>query len=529
MKKYLSFIGMAISAIVLVSCAAPQDSSNNSSTNPSNDSSSSGSGTQIPSEDFNVDVPQETPGDPAVESAIAKLRSSNYHVKSVSKAEIKYPNSKPSASGTGAYISDVFSYKTIERTYQNNGEKSVVESTSLFHGDLDKNTGQPITGGNSSAQQTDTAPVTYFRNDDGSIYSESIDFTNTVSKLAILNETIEGYYGPMSFDMTFKNPWDYISAKDITIENGVWNLNLDKADFLLQSYASLSGNALSSAVLDKDDAGNITGLHFTTIDATGNDPQAEGYFVRTNTYEVTYSEVGTASISHKAPFANDNPQLAEALTFVKDQFTDPSKRNFTYTKTFLNDNTSTEAYYSPNDEGFVYFAQKSPGYTNPQDKPYEKGDNYDFRVFYDNTNKNYKVQNYLNSGGGFGWASIAISGTALYTIDTFEGIGPKFFNLGPELFKPYVVDGKEQPNQYVIEEDLLQTAGEYFDNQMLGVHTDQFARTTKVVIDLSNWNNGQGSMLIHTAFRSGTSDINVDFTLSNIGKTTLPSYAKSGL
>lgn len=518
MKKYITLLCMALSAATLVSCSNPTTSSpDGTSSNTPNSSTG----------DFNMDVPSEEEGDPAVASAISKLRTSNYHVKTVSKIEVKYPNSQPS--NGGAYTADIFSYKTVERTYQNEGEKGVIESTSLYHGDLDKTTGKPIEGSSSSAQLSETAPVTYFRSEDGGIYSESIDYSNKVSKLITVEETIEGYYNPLAFDVTFANPWDYISAKDVTVTDGTWNLDLDKATFLLKSYASLSGNILESAVINKDGDGNITDLSFKTIDSTGKDPAAESYFVRTNTFEVTYTEVGTASVPHKTAFANSNPELGDAFTFIKDQFTDTKKRNFTYTKAFKDDNTSTESYYSPDDGGFVYFAQKAPDYTNPTGKPYEKGDNYDFRVYFYSANNNYMVQNYLNNGGGFGWASIAISGSALYTIDTFEGIGPRFFNLGQELFKPYVVDGKTQEHQYVIEDDLLQGAGEYFDNQMLGVHTDQFSKTTKLIIDLTDWNGGKGSMVVHTSYRSGTTDHDVDFTLSNVGTTTLPPYAKNGI
>lgn len=525
MKKIISLFCLSSMIALLASCGGGNVSSSTSPSIPSSvvdpvDSSSSSSSS---SSKADIVVPDKPEVDEEIESAILGLRK-NHHVDVTSKAEVRYPNSKPSDDST-YYIVDVYYYTTVSRDYQfadGTIEAAITEQTSTQHGDLDKTTGLPSSSSNYSKT---SSKVTYWEDTDGSFYREDLSVQNVLDKVTMVSESSDGIYTPLTFDNTFRNPWDFIGVDDITIDSdGVWHLDKAKGRFVLDCYSSISGNFLTDVVIERDDNGNVSGLQFTTDDLASGDSTSENYFVRKNSYEVKYSNIDNISITHLEPFTESNEELKKAFNKVKEVIDDT--HSFTYRKTFSSNPSATVGYTT----GF--FSKDLVFYHNLSDAfvetPYKNGDNYDYRAYYDVSAKNYNVQQYSSDDGiTWNWGDIAISTTTNYTIDTWEEIGPSFYSeLSDLIFEPVTDDsGNVVSGQYSIREELLPSIGTYFDNGLLGVNTDLFdGGTSSCIVDISHFNSddGSGRIYIYTTYNDGQGDTPVTFTLSDLGTTEIP-------
>lgn len=351
----------------------------------------------------------------------------------------------------------------------------------------------------------------YFRDEEtGLAIKESITVENTVnsSYLSDYNDTT-GVYLPYAFDSLFRNPWDYIRASDIVEEaDGSLHLQGAKAQFVVTCYGGTSINYVDDIALNLGADGGIDSLSFEISEL-----REEGRYTRTNEFSVTYDRgLGEQPIAHLQPFANDNPDLAVALKCLD------GVDSYTYNKEFLDAwdgsrTTWTTGYFVRDD--MAYYAQRSaPG----DEHPYQLGDDYDYKAVYDPSDKLYHVYQYDYGDLGWDWNVVTLSTSAVYTIDSFEGLGPDFSSLNPALFK------KTGDRTYEAESMVVGSLGIYFDNGMLGVQSGALdGSTDRLVITLNEEKTAIETVL--TSFSVQGDVYYLRFTLSGINSTTLPSYA----
>lgn len=239
----------------------------------------------------------------------------------------------------------------------------------------------------------------------------------------------------------------------------------------------------------------------------------EGRYTRTNEFTVTYDRsLGEQPVAHLQPYSNDNPELAAALGCLD------GVDSYTYNKEFLSswdgERTTWTTGYFIRDE-MAYYAQRS----TPEDEhPYQGGDDYDYKAVYDPSDKLYYVYQYDYGDLGWDWHVVTLSSSTLYTIDSFEGLGPDFSSINPALFK------KTGDRTYEAEEMVVTSLGAYFDNGMLGAQSGALESSTgRLVITLNEDKTAIETVL--ASFSLQGKAYYLRFTLSDINSTTLPSYA----
>lgn len=399
--------------------------------------------------------------------------------------------------------------------YGDDGERAYSRQTNSIYYDLEKITGNPVEG----TIRYDSSPEElFFKNQDGTVTIEEITIENKLnSYIAAIHNESNGIYSPIIFDVEFKNPFDFISYRDVQIRNDdptKLTLINQKADFLSDCYGTVGMNFIKDNTINLDENGNIASIDFVIEDLK------EETFTRRNTFSVLYS-YGNTTLSHLAPFTNDNPELQAALDVLDNQ------KNFTYIKEYSYKYSKMGSALYSIDKDINYY-DKITGYFN-EDKvffhhmqtendehPYTLGDNYDYQCVKQDDGR-YLCYEFVPNGVEFYWRPVAISGSSLYYIDSFEGIGPTFMNMNASIFK------KIGDKKYAIEEALLATSGKYFDNQMLGVNSYSIENNaSKVEITL----NDQGNIdFIEVRFVFENIERTVKFSIKDVGTTSVPSWA----
>ena len=392
--------------------------------------------------------------------------------------------------------------------YGNNNEKAYSRQTNTTYYDLEKLTGEPIEG----TIRYDHSPVeAFFRNEDGTVTVEEITVQNELKTyISAKFDEINGIYSPIIYDVEFKNPFDFISYRDVEIrkdDSSKLTLINQKADFLSDCYFTVGLNFITDNIINLDENGHISSINFIIDDLV------DETFTRRNTFSVYYNYENTV-IEHQKPFENNNPELQNALKALENQ------HNFTYIKEYSytsngNDYHDLITGYFTEDKVFFHHKQ-----TDNDEHPYTNGDNYDYQCVKQDDGS-YLCYEFVPNGIQFSWGPIAISGTSYYYIDNFEGIGPSFTNLNASIFKK--IDDKK----YVIEESLLKTTGKYFDYQMLGVNSYSMESNTSL-LEITLDDNGNIDF-IEVRFIFEGIERTVKFYIQNIGETVVPSWADLNL
>lgn len=87
--------------------------------------------------------------------------------------------------------------------------------------------------------------MTYFKDKStGSAYTETIDLNNEYKQYYVSDyDESTGVYQPISYESEFRNPWDFIDASDIDVnEDGEYVLSNQKAQFLINCYQASNLN-----------------------------------------------------------------------------------------------------------------------------------------------------------------------------------------------------------------------------------------------------------------------------------------------
>lgn len=366
----------------------------------------------------------------------------------------------------------------------------------------------------------DNGEKLYFCDDEtGCIIAEYLGVNNKVETYLQSEYDYEaGTYLPIAFDSEFRNPFDYIQARDLSkVAANTYSLNLDKASFALECYGSSAAMAVKKCTITTNESNQIEEMNFEM-----NTEGGEGYtYVRDTSLNVKYSKFGKESeLAHIKPCENNNPELATALKALN------KVSSYKYSKDYINDDGTVADHivgYITQDAAF-YHHHDSPTDT----KVYSVGDDYDYlAAICDANNKYYGFEYTYNSmSGNYEPGLIMLSVSAAYSIDDFSGLGPNFKALSSEIFS--LKEGTN--NVYVIENDTLRTSiASYFDFQYLGVNSQVLeTRTDDFELTLDS----DGSMTINTGYRYSESGkvvvqkIVFRLDASSFNNTELPSYVE---
>lgn len=388
--------------------------------------------------------------------------------------------------------------------YYQGDEKSFSRLIHSTFVDLDKETGE----WNETTIRTKIHPEErYFKDEDGTVYAETINIKNEIEKVTYAffdNET--GVYRPVIFDTQFKNPFDYITYRDIKEnEDGTLTLLHEKADFLASCYDAIGMNFIQENVIHLNEQGEIASIDFVIPDLV------EPTYTRRNTLSLEYIRGENIRFSHRQVYTNENPQLQMALSVLKDQ------TNFTYIKQYMNhDGTIQNTIKSYFTKEEVFFHQHDEINASAL---YQGGDDYDYKVILDPNTNTYTCYEYTSGTAGWKWNVCMISSTAPYILEDFSEIGPSFMDMSAAIFK------KIDDTTYEIEKDMVSTIGKYFDYGMQGCQSYVFdGSTTSLTIEL----NDQGEIdVIKARFRFEQVETMVEFYIQDIGTTVIPTWSGS--
>lgn len=443
--------------------------------------------------------------DEDIKIAINSLRGVSHKVHIDSMVELLKPND--------TFAVDLHDEYTLTLGYYyNDEEKSFSKKTEYLFNDLDKLTGEIIEG--RTRRFSDPEKIYFKDNEDGTTYVEKISFENEYSRLIVADyNSNTGGYTPIIFDNEFKNPFDYISYRDvIKNEDNTLSFINEKADFLADCYDVVGLNKIDENYIHLNESGEIASISFVINDLV------ETNYTRKNALAISFEKDESISLKHLSPYQNNNPELQKALDVLDD------KKNYTYSKemSYEYKNASTGEMESFYDLVKGYFTEEMVFFhheTSENDThPYIKGDNYDYKLVLNEDNKSYTCYEYVYSYGinGYDWKKVALSGSAYYIIDDFKGIGPSFYNMNASIFKK--IDDKT----YEIEEPLLATSGIYFDNGCQGVQSRALdGNTSKCIIKLNESNEID---VIQVGFTYQMVEYNINFYIDDVGTTSIPSW-----
>ncbi len=492
MKKQIKHLSLALLCLGLtVSCS-----------NPSSFSSSSSSQSESSSESSSSQTINES-----VKKIVNSVRKTTHLVHVYQTVQVLKPND--------SLASDVNLENTFDFGYYYEGEERAYSITSSKKSyDTNKDTGEVITN---TISYSSSPKVTYHRDSKGQSYIEECSIGNVASKSYMLDDDEDGdeLYTPLIFDTEFKNPFDYISYRDISKnEDGTFSLNNDSADYLAKCYNTIGMNKIKGATISVDSSDRVSSIVFDVPD------EIDDSYSRYNTMTVSYSYPEDTSIPHVSEFNNSNPDLETALLALKD------KTNFTYYKDFYdvaeNDEDKGDiskltlldhiaGYYT---EDVVYFHH----HDNPETDtgPYVLGDDYDYCIVKEDSDNKYHAYEYTNVNGTYSWHVVQLSSSTPYIIDTFTEAMPQFYDISPNIFK------KTGDYTYVIEDYFLNTIGQYFDNNVYGADSMVLETlTSRLEITL---NEDKSIKLIKTGYNYENKEHIITFQLANIGTTSLPTW-----
>lgn len=519
-KSILALAGLA--ALVLTGCGGGEGES--SSSLPSG-SESTGTSSSSGSDIAVGELPEYEVGTEKAQTALASLHRNNHKAKvhfvtTVYRIDMAYPGEvgiqlDMTYDLAYTYTEDVRGFsQAIKRISRDTAY--VLDDDGNIVTDEDGNPTHHLV----NEQESDTPVTVYWRDEEsGTALSENVTELNEIETLYMSDYDYNtGFYQPIIFDEEFRNPWDYIRSSDILeYQDGSLHLDLEKGNFLVDCYFGTSVNWIDDIAINVDANGAISSLVLSIPDI------GDDRYTRSNTMEVTYSDHGSLNtVKHVQPYTHDNPALAEALLCLEEV------DNFTYTRHIditNNDNIlpnpDTVGYYTPE---YVLFHNVLPeedlpaGTTNEQF--YELGDAYDYRILPNEEDGLWYVYEYTYSGYTWSWGVASLSGTTAYTFPSYEDIRLDFSMVDASVF----VQDEDNPLVYVAEDNIVDALGTYFDNPFLGVHSTYLEDSTLYLI-ITLTDDGKAIKTVETGFSEGTADYALTFTLSDIGTTSIPSWA----
>ena len=198
----------------------------------------------------NSNGPQET----KLDIALSSLKEASHRLSLYQTVSVLHPGQ--------AQVVDIKSEITYQYGYFYEGEnRSHSTESVVFSYDIDKITGEA----NDSTKRTTRTPYsTYYKNiKTGYAEMHQINYQNKLEVATLVREDNEGSYTPIIYDKEFKNPFDFITTRDLTLlENGDILLCKSKANFLVEAYNTIGVNLIESAIIKTNDKNQITSIAF---------------------------------------------------------------------------------------------------------------------------------------------------------------------------------------------------------------------------------------------------------------------------
>lgn len=430
-----------------------------------------------------------------VKDALNELQNNSFLVNLSEELKVLKPNDR--------YAVDIYQkYEfQIGFYYENegNGVSYSIES-SAEQGDLNKQTGEPIAN---TVRKGSAPKQTYYKDHEtGYALLKEISLQNTVETFILASEDLDtGELTPIVYDDEFSNPFVNVKAEDLTYdkENNEIDLSAETAKVILKGLnARAINDSIASASITLDENNLPSGITFDIPD------EVAATYTRTNEISVTFDL--SAEYYEVVPFANNNPELAEALTKYEDL------TNYTYNKQYLEDGEVVDHITGFFTEELVYFHH---GYAD-DGGVYNKGDNYDYLATREDDNIYYVYECTTDDGINFNWGIVMASSTTPLTYASLDEMGPSYFNISDGVFKAL------GDNKYEIEPSLVKTVGQYFDYGLWGVDSQAAeTQTSSLVITLNSDNSIE---LIEMSFIADGETFDVEYYYENINSTVIPSW-----
>ncbi len=222
-------------------------------------------------------------------------------------------------------------------------------------------------------------PYTYFEDENGYAYEETIDYTNVVKKN--YNSSMASTQNGLTFgDNGFYNFFKILTEDDFTLDESFtaytkYDLNIDKAGIIASTllYSLNSGaTALPTKAYIRVDNGTFTQLNIELSPISSTDNTTGEQSLITNSVVFTFSNLGEETIEHITAYEEDQASATISNAFKK--FEDTSFKltiNDEYTSYDTATQTkgsgkSTKDFYFTGEE--IYFHEVKNGETSSLDK-----------------------------------------------------------------------------------------------------------------------------------------------------------------
>jgi len=443
-----------------------------------------------------ISLPSE---DTVIEKAIENFRNNTYVVDTSYKTEILRKEIEETYQPLSIRLTENYNY-----AFDFTSNRGVTINGNAVHEDMLYKDGEYQVTENGTRVTTLTEE-TYFKDSEtGELVKESLGIDNTIERkiMADYNQN-NATYTPLYFDDQFRNPFDYLSSSDFTLNSdGTYSLDGSKAVFVAKCFQRSSLTYVESVKVSLDSNNNFSKFTYLIekVDASN--------YSQSSSYECVFSKLGEETVKHVTTYSNQNSELDSLFAKVK------SANSYTYLKEFTLDEKGEgykddiTAYYT---QDVVFFHHDSANYP---DSVYTGGNDYDYKVEKGEDDIYYAYEyNKANDSTPYAWAPCYVSGTTLLTYNTFKDIGPTFYNINTALFY------KNDDGSYGIVDEVLSTIGIYFDNQFIGVHSDVLDGATS---SFSLTINDDGGFTVALTYFSEQKYQNLKFTISDIDNTTLP-------
>ncbi len=351
---------------------------------------------------------------------------------------------------------------------------------------------------------------TYFEDEEGYAYAESLSINNEVTRDYSINLTTS------SFEYNgFYNPFSILDEADFSVNSSNENrydLDINKAGIIANNLLYSLNSGFATAV--KSAYFIFNGTTFSSFRINMNDYIYEGddayYKVSNNVYFIL-SEVGSYHIDGATPFADKGyVALETGLKAIKDNFTMHVKKKINEQVSATKSEEYVDFYFA---DGEIYVHSYSDSNKSAVDKTAD---------FYLAPSEDNTLYSYVYDSASSNWnqKSVSTAFPSLYQGKyTFEDYCPKISSVSSNFFKY-----NDESGYYEAEESMAEILPSYFylgaqpfkkgaSNSFIDVEiTCNDSMIDKVILPFSYFDISEGSILTGS----------YELTFSEINSTVLP-------
>lgn len=288
-------------------------------------------------------------------------------------------------------------------------------------------------------EETTMENYTYFEDEDGYAYKESLNYKNEVERDYSINLTTSSFAAN-----GFYNPFTVLSKDDFTLKDGKYNLDLAKTEIITNNLLYSLNSGFASSV--KEAYFTAEGDLFNTFSVTMDDfiyyDSSYGYVYKiVNTVDFIISRGGTYKVPSVSSYSSkDNKDLSAALKKLSSNYTLSVQMN-TLNQLTEKESTTYQDFYFTGDEIYVH------SYTDSKKQDPDKTTD-----FYLSANEDGTLHSYVYNAENDAWEKGNATGfPSLYQDkNTYNDYFPKAGQVSSDLFKY-----DSENNSYVAEDDAI--------------------------------------------------------------------------